>query len=119
MSDAPAQVDLVVFEVAGIRYAADLGQVRRIDLDEPTESIGAPLGPCAVGRRALVFSPDPAVERRLAIDQVLGVTRVPLSALRRLPRAVNAARFTIGAWLDGEEPVLLVDLPSMLPLEPT
>ncbi|PZR17321.1 MAG: Frizzy aggregation protein FrzB [Archangium gephyra] len=113
--DTVAYVDLVLFEVAGIRYAADLGQVRRIDIDEPTESIGHPLGPPARGNRALVFSVADHAERRLAIDQVLGVSRVPLTDLRRMPVAVHAAPFNIGAWLDGEQTVLLVDLPSMLP----
>ena len=113
--DAVTHVDLVLFEVAGIRYAADLGQVRRIDIDEPNESIGHPLGPPARGNRALVFSVAEHAERRLAIDQVLGVSRVPLTDLRRMPLAVHAAPFSIGAWLHGEDTVLLVDLPSMLP----
>lgn len=116
MSEAAVPlIDLVVFEVAGVRYAADLSQVRRIDIDEPNESIGQPLGAPARGARALVFTVADHAERRLAIDQVLGVSRVPLTELRRMPAAVNAARFSIGAWLDGEQTVLLVDLPSMLP----
>ena len=109
-----ALIDLVVFSVNGIRYAADLGQVRRIDIDEPNESIGHPLGPPAHGRRALVFSVEDSGERRLAIDEVLGVSRVPVTDLRRMPTTTHATRFSIGAWLDGEEPVLLVDLPSMI-----
>lgn len=113
--NAVTHVDLVIFEVAGIRYAADLSQVRRIDIDEPNESIGQPLGPPARGNRALVFAMADLAERRLAIDQVLGVSRVPLTDLRRMPLAVHAAPFSIGAWLDGEDTVLLVDLPSMLP----
>ncbi len=107
-------IDLVVFEVNGTKYAVDLGQVRRIDIDEPTESIGQPLGAPARGHRALVFSVEQNAERRLAIDQVLGVSRVPITSLRKMPTAVHAAPFSIGAWLDGEETVLLVDLPSMI-----
>lgn len=116
MSDAPAveQIDLVVFAVNGTRYAADLSQVRRIDVDEPNESIGAPLGQPLVGHRALVFSAGEAIERRLAIDHVFGVSRVPLTSLRRMPRAAHCASFAIGAWLDADETVLLVDLPSMI-----
>ncbi len=112
---AVEQIDLVVFAVNGTRYAVDLTQVRRIDIDEPNESIGAPLGPPLIGNRALVFSTGEAVERRLAIDHVFGVSRVPLTSLRRMPRAAHAASFAIGAWLDADETVLLVDLPSMIP----
>jgi hypothetical protein len=109
-------IDLVIFVVAGIRYGADLGQVRRIDLDEPTESVGAPLGKPDVGNRALVFEVGQGHERRLAVDEVMAVARVPLTSLRRMPPAVNASKFSIGAWLDGEATVLLVDLHAMVPL---
>ena len=108
-------VDLVVFDVAGIRYAADLGQVRRIDIDEPTETVGYPLGPPTHGNRALVFDVGQGFERRLAVDQVFGVSRVPLGSLRRMPSAVKAAPFSIGAWLDGDTTVLLIDLLAIVP----
>lgn len=112
---APAQIDLVIFEVAGIRFGADLGQVRRIDVDDPTETVGQPLGPPARGSRALVFDIGHGHERRLAVDHVLGVSRVPLTSLRRMPPAVNAAKYSIGAWLDGDATVLLIDLIAMVP----
>ena len=116
MTDSvPAQIDLVIFEVSGTRYGADLGQVRRIDLDEPTETVGAPLGKPDRGGRALVFETGHGHERRLAVDQVHGVSRVPLASLRRMPPAVKAAPYSIGAWLDGEATVLLVDLHAMVP----
>lgn len=111
----PEQVDLVVFDVGGIRYAADLGQVRRIDIDEPTQTVGQPLGAPARGGRALVFAVGHGLERRLAVDQVFGVSRVPLGSLRRMPAAVRAAPFSIGAWLDGDVTILLVDLLAMVP----
>lgn len=114
-ADAVEQVELVVFDVGGARFAADLGQVRRIDLDEPSESVGHPLGPPARGTRALVFEVAAGLERRLVVDKVLGVERVPTKALRRMPTAVNAPRFSIGAWLDGDEPVLLIDLLATVP----
>ena len=109
------QIDLVIFEISGTRYGTDLGQVRRIDIDEPTESIGAPLGKPDRGGRALVFDVGHGHERRLAVDNVLGVSRVPITSLRRMPAAVNAAKFSIGAWLDGDAPVLLIDLLAMVP----
>ncbi len=108
------QVDLVVFAINGTRYAADLGQVARIDTPEPSESIGEPLGAPAEGRRALVFQVEEGGERRLNIDTVFGVARVPVTSLRRIPPAAHGARFSIGAWLDGDQPVLLVDLPTMI-----
>lgn len=108
-------IDLVIFEIAGIRYGTDLGQVRRIDIDEPTESIGQPLGKPERGGRALVFDVGHGHERRLAVDNVLGVSRVPVGSLRRMPPAVNAAKFSIGAWLDGDATVLLIDLLAMVP----
>ena len=111
-------VDLVVFDVAGTRYAADLGQVRRVDLEDPGESVGQPLGKPAKGGRALVFDAGTGAERRLSVDQVLGVSRVPLQSLRRMPTAVNAPKYSIGAWLDGEETVLLIDLLATVPPDP-
>lgn len=112
---APSHVDLVVFSVGGARFAADVGQVRRVDLDDHGESVGQPLGPPSRGCRALVFSIAGGLERRLAVDQVLGVKRVATQHLRRLPHAVNAPRYSIGAWLDGADTVLLVDLLATVP----
>ncbi|MFO0596284.1 MAG: Frizzy aggregation protein FrzB [Myxococcaceae bacterium] len=117
MTAAPREisdVDLVVFEVAGCRYAADLGQVRRVDLNDPTESVGPLLGQPLTGARALVFSAGEGVERRLVVDRVVGVTRVPVTSLRRMPSAVHGAKYSIGAWLEGDTTVLLVDLISMV-----
>ncbi len=114
MSAPVALIDLVIFDIAGVRYGADLGQVRRIDIDEPTQTVGSPLGKPSLGSRALVFEIAQGLERRLAVDKVLGVSRVPLTSLRRMPPAVKAAKFSIGAWLDGETPVLLIDLLAMV-----
>ena len=117
MSAPVALIDLVIFDIAGVRYGADLGQVRRIDIDDPTETVGAPLGRPSFGGRALVFELEEGHERRLAVDKVLGVSRVPLTSLRRMPPAVKAAKFSIGAWLDGETPVLLIDLLAMVQID--
>lgn len=114
-SDPVEGIDLVLFEIAGSRYAADLTQIRRIDVDDPTESVGAPLGKPATGRRALVFSGNGGLELRLPVDKVMGVERVPVDALRRMPPAAQAPKATIGAWLRGDETVLLVDLTTLNP----
>lgn len=115
MMTVPELIDLVIFDIGGIRYGADLGQVRRIDLDEPSQSVGQPLGKPNTGGRALVFQATVGSERRLAVDSVLGVSRVPLTSLRRMPPAVNAAPFSIGAWLDGDTTILLIDLLKTVP----
>ncbi|MEW5739720.1 MAG: Frizzy aggregation protein FrzB [Myxococcota bacterium] len=108
-------VDVVLFEIAGVRYGADLTQVRRVDLDDPTESVGFPLGRPSDGRRALVFSGDEQTECRLAVDSVLGVLKIPVTQLRRMPRTVAAPSLSLGAWLDGRDTVLLVDLHALNP----
>jgi hypothetical protein len=103
-------VDVVLFEIAGVRYGADLAQVRRVDVDDPHESVGFPLGRPGKARRALVFHPDGEPERRLAVDAVLGVKKISVVELRRLPPTVAATPLSLGAWLDGGQAVLLVDL---------
>ena len=117
MTDAPELIDLVLFEIAGTRYGADLTQVRRIDRVEPLETVPAMLGEAA-GRRALVFVAADGVERKLAIDQVYGVRAVPVSELRRLPPVAKATPLSVGAWLDGDDTVLLVDLQEIAPSSP-
>ncbi|MDX2015279.1 MAG: Frizzy aggregation protein FrzB [Myxococcaceae bacterium] len=114
-----ARVDIVVFEIGGLRYGADMTQVRRIDRLEPDASVGAPLGKPFEGRRALVFCPDGDRELHLAIDTVLAVQSVPPDDLRRLPPAVGPSPFIIGAWLDRDAAVLLVDLFATNPFRPT
>lgn len=111
---APVEVDLVVFEVGGSRYAADLTQVSRIDAPDKFTSVGEPLGRPHRGRRALVFHDREGREFRLHVDEVHGVHRVAREALRRLPVAVPASGCALGAWLDGEATVILVDLHATL-----
>ena len=107
-------VDLVLFEIAGVRYATELRAVRRISTVEFEQSVGYPLGRPAIGRRALVFHPTSAPydeEAQLLIDAVLGVHTVPVDDLRRLPFAAASSPVTVGAWVvEGNQTVLLVDL---------
>jgi hypothetical protein len=67
------------------------------------------LGALTHGRRALVFATE-AGESHLKVDVVRGVRPILLGDLRRLPAAVNAARFTMGVCLDQTRLVLLIDL---------
>ena len=53
-------------------------------------------------------------EGALEVDQVLGVRTVPARDLRRVPAAARVAHHAIGFWLDGDRPVLLIDLPRTL-----
>ncbi len=116
MSDAVAEtVELMLFEVAGVRYGVDLGQVASVTSPDPSLECARPLGQPLGTRRAIAFSPEPGILRHLAVDRVLGVKTVPLLSLRRLPAAAAAPPPTIGAWLDGEQAVLLVDLLTIPP----
>ncbi len=106
-------VDILLFEVAGVRFGADASQVVRIDRPIEEPSVGAPLGVPHAGNRALVFrSPDGEL-KRLDIDKVAGVRTVSIESLRRLPPPARVGVVPIGAWLDGDEAVLLVDLARM------
>lgn len=106
-------VDILLFEVAGVRFAADASQVVRIDRPIEEHSVGAPLGVPQVGNRALIFRDDAGELRRLDIDRVSGVKTVAIESLRRLPPPARVGEIPIGMWLDGDEAVLLVDLARM------
>ena len=110
---SPVTVDILLFEVAGVRFGADAAQVVRIDrpVDEP--SVGAPLGVPEVGNRALIFATPSGELRRLDIDKVSGVKTVTIESLRRLPPPARVGEIPIGTWLDGDDAVLLVDLARM------
>lgn len=108
-----SQIDLFLFDVAGLTWGADAMQVLRVDRGREG-TVGDPLGAPLSGGRALVFQDGSGGERRLRIDVAHGVTPVPLLALRRLPRLAHGAR-AVGAWLDGERTVLLVDLVQLCP----
>lgn len=110
-------VDLVVFEIAGTRYGADLGHVRRIDSDAEQEdvstNVGELLGRPLIGHRGLVFATLSGPVQRLSVDTIMGVRRVSVSDLRRVPSAIEGTPFAMGFWLDGDEVVVLIDLLAM------
>jgi hypothetical protein len=108
-----ATVDILLFEVAGVRFGADASQVVRIDRPIEETSVGAPLGMPHLGSRALVFRTEGGELRRLDIDKVSGVKTVAIESLRRLPPPAQVGPVPIGAWLDGDDAVLLVDLARM------
>ena len=106
-------IDLVVFELGGVRYGADLSQVVRLDFYNSAHSVGAPLGPPRDGGKALVIDAGDGRDWCLAIDTLHGVRSVPVENLRRLPAVARGGSISIGAWLDGDSAVLLVDLKAM------
>ncbi|WP_224241350.1 Frizzy aggregation protein FrzB [Hyalangium gracile] len=103
------EVDILFFEVGEHLYGTDASQVLRIERSLPEDLSRVELGELKHGRRALVFSTEEG-ESHLKVDVVRGVRPIPVGDLRRLPPAVNAARFTIGACLDQARLVLLIDL---------
>ena len=106
-------VDILLFEVAGARFAADASQVVRIDRPVEEPSVGAPLGMPLIGNRALIFQAGEGKLFRLDIDRVAGVRTVAIESLRRLPPPARVGEIPIGMWLDGDDAVLLVDLARM------
>jgi chemotaxis signal transduction protein len=108
-------VELVVFQVGEGRFGADLTQVARIDSKDPSRSVGEPLGAPGEGARALVFYGPDGQEHRLELAALLGVRSLQPAELRRLPPSAQvSSAIPIGAWLDGERTVLLVDLQAMV-----
>jgi chemotaxis signal transduction protein len=109
LSRAVDEIDILFFEIGGQVYGADASQVLRIDRALPGDLALPELGELKSGARALVFDTSQG-ESHLKVDVVQGVRPIPLTDLRRLPRSVNAAPFTIGACLDEARLVLLIDL---------
>lgn len=107
---AEQRVELIIFEVGAVRYAADATLVVRIDRPEDHTVTRDELGPLKKGNRALVFR-APGAEGSLRVDAVQGVKTVEATTLRRLPLAASPSNScAMGVWLDGDAPVLLVDL---------
>jgi hypothetical protein len=103
------EVDILFFEIGDRLYGTDASQVLRIDRSLPEDLSVPSLGEMRRGGRALVFSTSEG-EAHLKVDGVRGVKPILIADLRRLPPAVNAAPFTIGACLDQTRLVLLIDL---------
>lgn len=103
------EVDILFFEIGDRLYGTDASQVLRIDRSLPEDISEPKLGELRRGGRALVFATSEG-EAHLKVDAVRGVKPILIADLRRLPAAVCAAPFTIGACLDQTRLVLLIDL---------
>ncbi|MBI5546840.1 MAG: hypothetical protein HY901_23400 [Deltaproteobacteria bacterium] len=110
---SPREVELVVFEAGGRRWAADAWDVLRVDRRQaelPTAWVTA-----ATGRRALIVGLGGG-EVQVPIDRLVGFERVGEGALRPLPPFTRglAGPQVIGAWLAPSEIVLLIDLQALV-----
>ncbi|MBL9037556.1 MAG: chemotaxis protein CheW [Archangium sp.] len=108
-------IDLVLFDVAGAKFGADLAQVARIDNPHSLTLVRSQLGTPRQGHRAIVFTASNGDEVGVPVDVVRGVAAVPLAELRRLPASASTP-FAIGAWVKGDKTVLLIDLHALAEL---
>lgn len=114
---ARADIQLVLFEVAGAVFAADATQILRIDRAAPDAHVLSGMAAPGQGRRALVYRrPGGEGEAQLRVDSIHGVVNAAVESLRRMPPAARALDFALGFWLGKEHPVLLVDLCRTQPL---
>lgn len=110
------EVEILFFEVAGSRYGADAAQVLRVDRPRAEIPCVVALGSAREGARALVFTTPSGAINQLKVDAVHGVRAIPISQLRRLPVGMGPEGFAMGVWLDGDTPVLLVNLAEIAKL---
>lgn len=104
------EVEILFFEVGGCRYGADAAQVLRVDRPRAEIPSVASLGSAREGTRALIFATASGAINQLQVDVVHGVRAIPILQLRRLPVGTSPEGFALGVWLDGDTPVLLVNL---------
>lgn len=102
-------VDLLVFLVGSVRYAADAGQVLRVAPPRDGAVELEALGHLQRAARALEVAVDGA-EQQVAVDGVVGLKAVPVERLRRFPKMARADEAVLGVWLDEDAPVVLIDL---------
>ena len=101
-------MNLLLFQVGARRFGADAAEVKRVERSRPGDGRLSTLGSLSSGMRALVFDVEGS-ERRLQVDEVLGLALVEVDALRRIPQGASPRPYAVGLWLD-EEPVLLLEL---------
>jgi chemotaxis signal transduction protein len=112
--NAAHEVDLVVFEAGGLRWAADAFDVRRIDRLVADLKV-ASLAESPSADRALVVGQG-SREVQVPIERLVGFERVGPAQLRRLPAFVETLGSSVvaGAWLAPEAIVLLIDLLALV-----
>jgi hypothetical protein len=113
---APTSVEIVLFKIGGVTYAADASQVIRFDrvaLNSTGDEMALSRGGRGSERALIVRCADGAC-RPISVDEVAGLRTVAVTSLRRVPPVVGTARPALGFWLDGETPVMLLDLIQLL-----
>jgi hypothetical protein len=100
-ADPSPTIEIILFDIKGVSYAADATQVVRIDRAGKEE------------RALMVRSADGACHP-IRVDAVNGLRNVPVGSLRRLPIPLEAKDVAVGVWLNGETPVILLDLLQLL-----
>jgi len=116
VDQAPQTVEIVLFKIGGVTYAADASQVIRFDrvaLNSPGDET-VPPGPRRGSERALIVRDGNGACLPISVEAVAGLRTVPVTSLRRLPHVVGISRPALGFWLDGERPVMLIDLLELL-----
>lgn len=96
MNDAAQTVDILVFDLRGQSCGTDASEVLRIERPEGHV-------------RALVYRREKGGEGQFLVDRVHGVRSIPVDSLRRPPASLKVPG-ALGFWLDGEQPVVLLDL---------
>jgi chemotaxis signal transduction protein len=100
-ADPSPTIEIILFAMKGVNYAADATQVVRIDrvgAEERALMVRSPEGDC----------------RPIRVEAVSGLRSVPVTSLRRLPIALETKDVAVGVWLNGETPVILLDLLQLL-----
>lgn len=108
--DQEQRLDVLLFEVGGRMFGTDASSVVRVDRSERGSFVLSSLGDLKLGTRSLVFMGDGEAAGALQVDEVHGVSTVPVTELRRMPPCAGAHAYAVGVWLNGEKPVLLIDL---------
>ena len=110
---AARDVDLVLFEAGGRRWAADAWDVVRVARRQ-AKGASAFLVP-SDGVRVLVVRGE-AGEVQVPIDRLLGFERVSANTLRPMPAFAQqlTSPAVVGAWLSPREIVLLIDLLALV-----
>ena len=110
---SPGEVEILLFGVGGSRYGVHPAQVLRLERPSAAVQSVGPLGSTLEGTRVLVFRSPTGAGGQLKVDVVHGIRTIPIAQLRRLPVGLSPHDFAIGVWLDGNTPVLLVDLAEL------
>jgi len=118
--DEDEGVDVLLFEAAGFRMGTDAAHVLRVS-KSPAEAAAAPgFGPIRAGARAIVAQGPSGPARSVAVDNILGVRRLPAGNLRPLPAFLRGLIHpaVIGFALMEEALIALVELSEVEGGEP-